>query len=288
MRHEGSITEWDRISPVIGKAVGMSIKDGWMKRIETAVVPAAGRGSRMKPLTMFVPKEMFPLGSRPVIEHTIAELVSSGINRICVVINKEKEVIRKYLLSRRNIYGDIKLEFVYQRAPLGLGDALWTAREFIDGTPFVMALPDQILLSKRPATRQLLEASKGGYGIWNSMVKISEDEMDFLKGSRPFRYTRKKGNVYLVRDFSIDENSRMRGFGRTVFLPESLDYMTEEFMNPETGEVDLLRTFQALKNHFPLYGTVLRGRPCDIGTWEGYYFYQRNIFQYLRIMEKMG
>jgi UTP--glucose-1-phosphate uridylyltransferase len=64
--------------------------------IETAVVPAAGHGSRMRPLTMAIPKEMFPLGSLPVIEHTLLELVSSGIKRICIVIRKSKEVIEEY------------------------------------------------------------------------------------------------------------------------------------------------------------------------------------------------
>ena len=268
------------------KTVGMSIKDARMKGIETAVVPAAGYGSRMRPLTAFVPKEMLPLGSLPVIEHTIAELVSSGIKRICVVIRKEKEVIREYLHSRQSFYEDVKLEFVYQKAPLGLGDALRTAKDFVQGTSFVMAIPDQILLSERSATRQMLDVCKSGFGIWNSMVQIPKKEMDFFKGSRPFEYKKSEGEFYLIEDISTNETSSMRGFGRTVFLPEALEYMTEEFINCETGEVDFLKTYQALKNQFPLYGFVLEGRPCDIGTWEGYYFYQPKVLRFLSSREK--
>ncbi len=270
------------------KTIGMSIKEDRMEGIETAVVPAAGYGSRMSPLTGFVPKEMFPLGSLPVIEHTIAELFSSGIKRICVVLRKGKEVIREYLHSRRSLYEDIKLEFVYQKAPLGIGDALRTAKDFIKGRSFVMAIPDQILISERSATRQMLDACKSGYGIWNSMVNIPRREWKFFKGARTFKCKKSHGNSYLIEDFSTNVTSSMRGFGRTVFLPEALEYMTEEFMNRETGEVDFLKTYQALKNQFPLYGFLLEGKPCDIGTWEGYYFYQRIILQHFRLKEKIA
>jgi UTP--glucose-1-phosphate uridylyltransferase len=273
---------------MMGKTIGMSIKDARMEEIETAVVPAAGYGSRMRPLTTFIPKEMFPLGTLPVIEHTIAELVSSGIKRICVVIRKGKEVIKEYLDSRRSLYEKSEFEFVYQKAPLGLGDALWTAKDFIRGTSFVMAIPDQILLSERSATRQMLDACKSGYGIWNSMVTIPKEERKFFKGSRPFECKKSEGEFYLFEDISTNETSSMRGFGRTVFLPEALEYMTEEFINRETGEVDFLKTYQALKNQFPLYGFLLEGRPCDIGTWEGYYYYQKIILQHLCSKEKIA
>ena len=254
--------------------------------IESAVVPAAGHGSRMRPLTISIPKEMFPLGSLPIIEHTILELVSSGIKRICIVIRKSKEVIREYFNRRKALYKKVELHFVYQEAPLGLGDAIRKGKDFIKGIPFVMAIPDQILLSERPATQQLLDAYKNGEGIWNSMVKIPRNEIDFFKGSRPFKYRREKRGFYLIEDISTEESSLIRGFGRTIFLPEAFEYMTEEFINEKTGEIDLLKTFQALKNKFPLYGMVLEGRACDIGTWEGYNFYQPIILDYLNSEEK--
>jgi hypothetical protein len=56
--------------------------------------------------------------------------------------------------------------------------------------------------------------------------------------------------------------------------------MTEEYINDRTGEVDLLKTFQALKKEFPLYGIILKGAPRDVGTREGYYFYQPRILEH--------
>lgn len=263
----------------LGKVTDEPEKEERMRKVKTAVVPAAGYGSRMGPLTNVIPKEMFPLGSIPMIEHTIAELVSSGIKRIGVVIRNGKEVIREYLESRKSLYPESEFEFVFQKEPLGLGDALWCARDFIQGAPFVMAIPDQVLISEQAATLQLLEASEGVDGIWNSMVQIRRNEMAFFKGARSVRYKKVNREVFVIEDISTDITSRVRAFGRTVFLPEALDYMSKQSVNDVSGEVDLLKTFYALKEKFRLFGVLLKGRPCDLGTWEGYYFYQQTILR---------
>jgi UTP--glucose-1-phosphate uridylyltransferase len=256
--------------------------------IETAVIPAAGYGSRMRPLTMVIPKEMFPLGPFPVIEHTVIELWASGIKGICIVIRKGKEIIREYIHRRKLLYKKVEFCFAYQREPLGLGDAIRRAKDFIGVNPFVMAIPDQIFLSEIPATMQLLDARNKEEGIWNSLVKIPKKESQFFKGARPFKYRRLSRNLYKIEDISKDEISLVRGFGRTIYLPEALEYMTEEYRNTKSGEVDLLRSFQAMKNRFPLYGIVLKGKPCDVGTWEGYYFYQPLILRHLNSKEKIS
>jgi len=249
--------------------------------VKTAVIPAAGYGSRMRPLTMTVPKEMFPVGPLPLIENTILELVSSGIKRICVVIRSGKDIIRDYLNRRKPLYKGIEFHYAYQGEPLGLGDALRRAKDFIGGNLFIMAIPDQLLLSEKPATQQLLEAYNIRSGIWNSMVRIPKREKAFFRGSRPFACKRLGRRIYSIEDISTGASSSLRGFGRTLYVPEALEYMTKKYINPETSEVDLLMTFHALKNRFPMYGIVLKGRPCDIGTWKGYYYYQRRILQHL-------
>ena len=249
--------------------------------IDTAIIPAAGYGSRMEPLTKVIPKEMLPLGHLPMIEHTMIELVSSGIKRIGIVIRKSKEVIQEYLTMRKKYYSEVDVYFAYQKAPLGLGDALRSAKGIIGKAPFLMALPDQMLLSEWNATEQLLDARKKNEGIWNSMVRIPKHEIGFFKGARAFKYKRSRDDLCLIEGISTEETSLLRGFGRTVFLPEALEYMTKEFIDEETGEVDLSKTFEALGNRFPLYGVILKGRPCDMGSWEGYYYYQPHILKHL-------
>lgn len=256
--------------------------------IDTAVIPAAGYGSRMRPLTMAIPKEMFPLGDLPIIEHIIMELISSGIKRICIVLRKGKRVIKEYFDRRKPLCKKADLYFAYQKEPLGLGDAIRRAKEFIGGNPFVMAIPDQLLISEIPATRQLLDLYKRGDGILNSMVKIPKAEIRFFDGARPFKYTKVSRNLYSIQNTSHDTSAIIRGFGRTIYIPEALEYMTEEYKNTTSGEVDLLKSFQAMRNRFPLYGIHLKGKPCDLGTWEGYYFYQPLILRHLNLKEKVG
>ena len=243
-----------------------------------AVVPAAGLGTRMGPLTKSVPKEMLPVGRIPMIEHTIAELHASGLQVICVVIREGKEVIREYLSSRKDIYKNTKIVFSYQKEALGLGDALRAAKTFIGRDPFIMAIPDQILLSPKPAARQLFDSSEGAKGIFNSMVTIPSKELMFFPGARSFRTAPLGKNRYKIMRIELNEKSLVRGFGRTLLLPESLEYMTQEYSNEETGEVDLLKSFLALEEIFPLYGAILDGQPCDLGTWPGYYHYLNVIY----------
>ena len=213
-------------------------------------------------------------------EHIIIELKRSGIKGICVVIRKGKEVIEEYL--KRRGYKGIEINFVYQKKPLGIGEALRRAKDFVGRAPFIMALPDQVLLSKKPATRQLLEQSKEAGGIWNSMVKIPKKESHFFEGARSFKYQKGDGNFYVLKGFTQDKGSSIRGFGRTVFLPEALNYMTREYLNDQTGEVDLFKTYEAIQTRFPIYGTILEGVPCDLGTWEGYSYYLPGILRFMR------
>lgn len=254
--------------------------------IETAVIPAAGYGTRMRPLTMVIPKEMFPLGNLPIIERRIREPIVSGIKRICIVIRKDKEVIKEYLNGRKKLYKKVEFHFVRQKVPLGLGDAIRRTKDFIEDDPFLMAIPDQLLLSEIPATLQLLNACNKDGGLWNSLVKIPKRERMFFKGARPFKYRRLSRNLYTIEDISMDETSLIRGFGRTIYLPEALKYMTEEYRDTRSGEVDLLKSFRAMKDRFPLYGVILEGKPCDIGTWEGYHYYQPLICKHLNFREK--
>lgn len=88
------------------------------------------------------------------------------------MIRKSKEVIKEYLNTRKTLYKKVELHFAYQKAPLGLGDAIKSAKKFIEGAPFVMAIPDQILLSKgrRQGSCWMRVRIPEGYGVpwWKS------------------------------------------------------------------------------------------------------------------------
>lgn len=249
---------------------------------EAAVIPAAGLGTRMTPLSPFVPKEMFPLCRMPLIEHVVAELSASGIRRICIVIRQGKEIIKEYLASRESLYGSVSFQYAVQASPLGLGDALRSAASFIGDEPFLMAIPDQILLSEVPAARQILESGVPQGGIVNSMVRLSGEDRKFFGGARSFSCDGGSDGKYVITSMSEEGPGPFRGFGRTIFPPEALDYMTADYIGPGTGEVDLLRSFEAMAGKYTLHGVLLDGIPCDLGTWEGYEHYRPIVAGYLK------
>ncbi len=240
-----------------------------------AVVPAAGYGTRMRPMTLGVPKELFPLGDSPLIAHAVRDATAAGIREICVVLRRGKESIRDYLVA--TVPRRVRLCFVYQRRKDGLGGALRAARTFADGERFVMVIPDQHLRSKRgSACAQLLRClPSDGPLILSSMVKVPRAERRFFAGARGFGISVRRprpGRPYPVSRL-LRTGREVCGFGRTVYPPEIFRYLGSRYADPGTGEVDLWRTFQALPSRIQHRAVLLDGQPCDTGTFAGYYHY---------------
>ena len=129
----------------------------------TCVIPAAGMGTRWAPISSYFPKEMLPLGNKPVIEIVINEIVASGIHNIIVVINKKKDIIKKYFQENKTFIPKTNLYFVYQKKPAGLADVILLCRPLIKQTAFCMALPDLPTLSPVPAIKQLIGVYSQGH-----------------------------------------------------------------------------------------------------------------------------
>src|SRR5690242_19452742 len=127
----------------------------------------------MRSLTKGAAKELLPVRGRPLIGHVIDEALASGLNEICVVIRESKSRIADYLRAAYAGAAEPQGEssrrcefcFVYQREPLGLGDALLQAREFVGNDSFLMMIPDQLLVAKTPAARQLIGECSDGEAI---------------------------------------------------------------------------------------------------------------------------
>lgn len=135
--------------------------------IRKAVIPAAGLGTRMLPLTKSQPKEMLPLGRKPCIQYIVEELASVGVTQILFItgqkkraiedhFDKDNELVRLLSLSgQKDILEELKFEdmdvtFFYTRQsiPAGLGHAVSCAKDFVDGEPFIIALGDSVIYSE--------------------------------------------------------------------------------------------------------------------------------------------
>ena len=117
--------------------------------VRKALIPAAGRGTRMRPVTWAVPKELLPVGTRPAIHRVVDEAAAAGLDRIGVVVGPGKELIRQYLETarRQGEFPGLAFEYLWQEEPKGLAEAISVGRSFTGGDPFALLLPDNVLLS---------------------------------------------------------------------------------------------------------------------------------------------
>ncbi len=127
----------------------MSIRS--KSRVECAVIPAAGLGTRLRPLTVAFPKEMLPIGRQPVLAHVVAELRRAGVTRVLFVVSEAKPQIRTYFGDSFGEDGDgqppVECSYAVQHEQLGLGHAISLARDWVGGVTFIVAFGDCIIES---------------------------------------------------------------------------------------------------------------------------------------------
>src|SRR5215208_7090325 len=115
--------------------------------IDTAVIPCGGLGTRLHPITRWLPKEMLPVGLKPGLYWTLDEAADAGLLRAIIITNPHKPMLEAVA---RNYPGPLELEFVPQDHPRGLGDAFLRARDQLGGSPFVALLPDNLFQGPNP------------------------------------------------------------------------------------------------------------------------------------------
>lgn len=155
-----------------------------MKRIRKAVIPAAGFGTRFLPATKATPKEMLPIVDTPAIQLIVEEALDSGIEEILIITGRNKRAIedhfdtsvelehllqmqgKKKQLAMVKRLADVKIHYIRQKAPRGLGDAVLCAKAFIGDEPFAVLLGDDIVYNpERPCLRQLMDCYEEHPGI---------------------------------------------------------------------------------------------------------------------------
>ncbi|MEX2598509.1 MAG: UTP--glucose-1-phosphate uridylyltransferase, partial [Dehalococcoidia bacterium] len=163
--------------------------------VKTAVITAAGYGTRFLPVSKTIPKEMLPLVDRPVIQYAVEQAVEAGIERIIIVTSRGKTAMEDYFdltpdLERslearksprleeiRRISRMADIISVRQREPLGLGHAVLCAKQAVGGHPFVVYLPDEVVIGEPSVTKQLLDAYDR-LGNVLSVIEVPRDEVN--------------------------------------------------------------------------------------------------------------
>ncbi|GIV33230.1 MAG: putative UTP--glucose-1-phosphate uridylyltransferase YngB [Chitinophagales bacterium] len=255
-------------------------------RITKAVIPAAGKGTRLLPATKAQPKEMLPVVDKPVIQYVVEEAVASGIRDILIIIAPGKETLQRHFApesrfkqflqeksnSRSRLIahlpaGKARIHFAYQNYPRGLGDAIRCAEEFVANEPFAVLLGDTIITTHRlPLTRQLMDI----YAEYHSPVAALEKVLPALAHRYGiFRGEKITGNLFQA--VSLEEKPRqhirspMAVAGRYILTPDIFHYLKNlrKGVNHEIQLTDALR-FQAASRR--LLGLLFEGTRYDVGN----------------------
>jgi UTP--glucose-1-phosphate uridylyltransferase len=260
--------------------------------IKQAIIPLAGLGTRLLPLTSVLPKEFLPINGRPGIEYILDECIKSGVKEFIFIISKKKELIKKYFYndifykklimkknkdqSLKNEYKKIKkykkmIKFVYQNSPRGTGDAVLKCRKLIKSNFFLMLMPDDLIVKKN-CTSSLIKIHKKYKSSVIASKKVNKKDVSRW-GIFDVKMISKKD--FIIKDVVEKPDikkapSNYAIIGRYI-LPKKIFKVLKKQKPGKNGEIhitDSIRTLIKQKNKF--IGHNFAGKYLDCGSMQGY------------------
>ncbi len=253
-------------------------------KIRKAVILAAGYGTRLLPATKAVPKEMFPLVDRPVIQYIVEEAVAAGIEQIIMVTSASKRAIEDHfdrdfeleavledgkkfaLLEAVKKPAEISMAFVRQKERLGNGHAVLITRDLVGDEPFAIFFPDDVILNGVPAIRQLMDVFDRVGKTVLAVQQVPPEQVVQYGVIDPYPV---EPRLYQVRSViekpSVEEApSNLTTVGRFVATPELFDVLAETPPG-RAGEIWLMDAFDRLISRQDVYGYEYEGVRFDCG-----------------------
>ena len=240
------------------------------------MIPCGGLGTRLHPITRWLPKEVLPVALRPVLHWTLDEAADAGLLRAIVVTNPHKPLLE---VVARSYAGPLDLEFVPQDHPRGLGDALLRTRDHLAGSPFIAILPDNLFSGSNPTAAVL--ATHRTTGLATVLLAEVSREDAATKGATG-RASARAGPDGALRVTDIADKGKGRfdtageavavtPIGRMAFHGDVLDeFEALGRALPPGAELDDVPVMQRLARRGALAGVVNQGRFYDVGVPEGY------------------
>jgi len=260
--------------------------------IKQAIIPLAGLGTRLLPLTSVFAKELLPINGKPGIEYILDECIEAGIKEVIFIISKKKLMIKKYFYND-NFYKDIikrkkdpriiseykkllkykkLIKFVFQNKPLGTGDAVLKTKKFIKDKYFLMLLPDDLIIKKNCSKSMIAVHKKHDAAVMASM-KVARREVT-------------RWGIYDVKEKIDNKNFTIKNvtekpsikeapsnnavIGRYI-LPKTIFNKLSKLKPGKNGEIHITDAIQSLINDKDKFiGHNFTGKYLDCGTMKGY------------------
>ena len=263
-----------------------------MKRITKAIIPAAGLGTRMLPVSAAVCKEMLPIVDLPAICHLVEEAANSGITDILIITNRGKDIMEDFFdlspeygaalaakgkldeIERlRKIADMANVYFLRQKETRGLGHAVGRARSFVGDEPFLVMYGDDIIFSKKPVCRQLMDVyekyEKPVLGVksvpMDQIYKYSSLKVEAIPGEDKLTYC----TDMIEKPKAGEEFSNLSILGRVLLTPEIFDIIDD--LEPGAGgEYQLTDAIKKIARRDGVYALEFEGDRYDLGSKSGF------------------
>ena len=261
-----------------------------MKKVRKAVIPAAGFGTRFLPATKAMAKEMLPIVDKPTIQFIVEEAIASGIEDILIVTGKSKRPIEDHFDSNIELEANLRekgknellelvqettglrIHFVRQSYPLGLGHAVLQAKAFVGDEPFVVMLGDDLMEDEVPLTKQLMDAYERTHASNIAVMEVPHDETSKYGIIDPDQVL--EPGLFNVRRFvekpkPEDAPSNLAIIGRYLLTPEIFEIL--ENQNPGAGgEIQLTDAIDTLNQTQRVFAKRFDGKRFDVGDKFGF------------------
>jgi len=260
-------------------------------KIRKAVFPVAGLGTRFLPATKAMPKEMLPVVDKPLIQYAVEEALDSGIEQIIFVTGRKKEALEDHfdhscelestLMSRGKDSLLIELDslipesgtiiYTRQNQPMGLGHAIWCARDIVGDEPFAVLLADDLIQAKQPVLSQMLSAWERHHSSVVAVIEVAPSETSkygILDVDRvDDGIVKVKGMIEKPEPAAAPSNLAI--IGRYILTPEIFGILDQKKIGAG-GEIQITDAMAELLNHQDIYGLRFQGTRYDCGDKAGF------------------
>ena len=271
--------------------------------VTQAIIPLAGLGTRLLPLSSVIPKELLPINGKPNLEYIMEECIQAGIKKFIFVIPKNRPSIKKYFFNDKfykniikkkkndkrlkKVFGRIKryqkmIKFVYQNKPEGTGHAVLQCKKYLKGTHFLMLLADDLIVKKN-CSKEMIALHKRTKG---SVIATKRVERKTVSRWGILGFKNKTKNSFLINEVIekpklIEAPSNYAIIGRYI-LPNKILSVLKNQSRGKGGEIHITDAIKTLiKNNEKFYGNIFKGKYIDCGTLQGFVNSGHKISKYL-------
>ena len=260
-------------------------------KVKKAVFPVAGLGTRFLPATKAMAKEMLPIVDKPLIQYAVEEAFAAGIEQIIFVTGRGKKALEdhfdrsyeiEHVLEKKGKNGQLReitelvpptgtIIYTRQHEPLGLGHAIWCARDIVGDEPFAVLLADDMIQTDKPV---LSEMVKKFDRLRASMAAVMEVPMDQTDKYGILDATDQEEDTVRINDMvekpdPKEAPSNLAIIGRYILTPKIWKYLGEKNTGAG-GEIQLTDAMKLLLAEQPIFGYKFHGRRFDCGDKAGF------------------